>query len=660
MHRFRLRITSRRPSGEGPPPGQRPVLVTPPSIPTVAEVGTQITATPGVYDNGVDNRSYKWYADGVQIIGTSNLSYTPVSADSGKKLKNEEVASNSYGNAAPALSNETDTVTSPVTPDAISFGVKTRRGYGGADVGLPGTVTITGGNTGSVWAIDAYGFLVIAGTYGTAPPTLSFPYTLTVSNGTTSRTFTVNGIANAFSVRPHPTDSGGTNQINATLKSGAVNYGDHVILRNGTTFGLNASGDINDMPNVLEIRLAAGASFGVRSGGPSAPVDQGWSGPNFVGTTHLHPGWVKIRPETPLGATITRIDMNGYNNAYFYVQFDGVVFKAYNIGGASGASTAAIWVKTSGVNSTQAWYWISVINCDISSRMEAGEPSSTKICSGIFLQETGSSGNFYIYDNYIHDCYNGIIRSGSVYEIVGNDTQLCYNDGVKGIAFGGLVSWNIIRDKTFIGTAHGDYFQEQWQTVAVGDYEGTSYVGNIMFIGFHGAAGQVGGQGIFVSGAKVGVNIHNFMAKGNVYIDAMVRGISVSRAINPDVRYNVIVKDQADTYPVGTPRVLFAATTGGTAKNNTVWAAGASGPVSIDTAAGVITPPTDVGNYAVSDGDIPAAYAAPVFGPDCTVQQIREAFTSKVGGPLDTSPAKGIGVGTTYVDFVNRTTNFPD
>lgn len=75
---------------------------------------------------------------------------------------------------------------------------------------------------------------------------------------------------------------------------------------------------------------------------------------------------------------------------------------------------------------------------------------------------------------------------------------------------------------------------------------------------------------------------------------------------------------------------------------------------------GVITPPTDTGNYAVNNADIPAAYASPVFGPDYTVAQLRAAFTSKVGGPLDTTPAKGIGVGTTYVDFVNRTTNFPD
>ena len=658
MKRFRLRILSRRQHGDGPPPGQRPKLVTPPSIPSSAEVGTPVVATPGVYDNGVDNRSYKWFADGVQIVGAANLSYTPVSADTGKKLKIEELPSNSYGNGDPASSNETSAVTSPVTPDAIAFGEKTRRGFGGADVGLSGTVSITAGNTGDVWAIDAYGFLVIAGTYGTAPPALSFPYTLTVSNGTTSHTFTVNGVANAFSVRPYPTDSGDTNQINASLVSGAVNYGDSIILRNGTTFGLNASGDINDMPNVLTIYLKATTAFGVRSGGPSAPTDQGWSAPNYSGTTHQHAGWVKIKPETPLGATITRIKVNCYAKSAQYLQFDGINFRAYNISGSSGASTAALWVYSSGgVNS---WSWVSVINCDIASRMEAGEPSGTKICSGIFLQQTGSSGNFYIHDNYIHSCYNGIIRSGSVYEIVGNDIQLCYNDVVKGVAFGGLVSWNIARDKTFIGTAHGDYFQEQWQTVTAGSYEGTTYIGNIMYIGDHGASGQVGGQGIFISGAKADVSINNVVVKGNVYVDAMVRGISIERAITPVVKYNVIVKDQSDTYPVGTPRILFAATTGGDVKNNTIWSSSTSGITTIDTAAGVISMPTDVGTYRVNDADIPVAYAAPVFGTEYTVQQLREGFTSKVGGPLDTTPAKGIGVGTTYVDFVNRTTNFPD
>lgn len=134
-------------------------------------------------------------------------------------------------------------------------------------------------------------------------------------------------------------------------------------------------------------------------------------------------------------------------------------------------------------------------------------------------------------------------------------------------------------------------------------------------------------------------------------VDAMVRGISIARGRNPDVQNNVIIKDQADTYPVGTPRILFAQTEGGVAKNNTIWSSTTSGPTLIDTAAGVITPPTDTGNYAVNNADIPAAYASPVFGPDYTVAQLRAAFTSKVGGPLDTTPAKGIGVGTTYVDY---------
>lgn len=633
--------------------GPLPSNTTRPSITGTFEVGGLGTVTPGVWENVTDPLTYRWFADGVLIFGATGLTYTFTAAETGKTVTVEESATNAAGTVT-AFSDGVGPITSSGEA-SVAFGEKTRRGHGGYDVGV-GT-TISSGNTGSVWTVNGAGKLVLAGTYGAAPPALSFPYTLGLSNGATLNV--VSAGAHAYSIAPNPaTDSGSTNQLNAVLNSGSVNYGDTIIMRDGTTFGLNDSGDINDLPKMLTVRIGASISFGVRSGGPSAPTHQGWSAPNFSGVTHELPGWVTVRPETPLGATWTRMEINGYDKTNQYLKLEDIDWVSYNVGLASSASTSALWARSEGPAATGAVKWVAVVRCRYKSRIEPGTDSM--MTAIIFKQTTNESGNFYVYDCMFDTVYNGIVRQGNVLELVGNDMRYVYNDAYKGIVFNCLHSWNVIRDKTFVGTAHGDYFQEQWPEALPGSYTGSTYVGNIMYIGDHGAPGQVGGQGIFVSGAVSGVFIDGMVVKGNVYVDAMVRGISLTRARNPDVKYNVIVQDQADTYPVGTPRILFAQTTGGIAKNNTIWSAGASGPTSIDTSAGVITPPTDVGNYAVNNADIPAAYAAPIFGPDYTVAQLRAAFTSKVGGPLDTTPAKGIGVGTTYVDFVNRTTNFPD
>lgn len=647
MGRSRLKLAAAR---HVRPAGPPPVSVTPPTLSGGTEVGDVGTVTPGTWENVDTPLAYRWFADGVLIVGAAGLAYAYTAAELGKTITVEEGASTAFGSAT-RLSNGVGPITNSGGNVTVAFGEKTRRGHGGYEVGS-GT-TISSGNTGGVWAV-ASGKLVLAGTYGAAPPALSFPYTLGLSNGVTLDV--VSAGAHAYTIAPNlATDSGSTNQLNAVLNSGSVNYGDAIIVRDGTTFGLNDSGDINDLPKMLAISIGAGISFGVRSGGPSAPTHQGWSAPTFSGTTHELPGWVTVRPETPLGAASTRWEISGNAKTDQYLKFDGVDWISYNVGKATSASTAALWVRAD--SGTQAVKWVAVTNCHFRSRIEPG--SDAMMTAILFKQTTNESGNFYVYNNTFNTVFNGIVRQGHTVEIVGNDMRYAYNDAVKGIVFNGLHSWNIIRDKTYLPTAHGDYFQEQWETVPPGTYQGSVYVGNIMYIGDHITAGQVGGQGVFIAGAQAGVIIDGIIVKGNVYIDAMVRGISIARGRNVDVQHNVIIKDQADTYPVGTPRVIFSQTTGGVAKNNTIWASGASGPTLIDTSEGTVTPPTDTGNYAVNNGDIPAAYAAPVFGPDYTVDQLRSAFTSKIGGPLDTTPGKGLGVGTAYVDFVNRTTNFP-
>lgn len=647
MSRARMILARARNTDAG---GLPPSFTSAPTISGTPTVGSTLTASPGTASPD-GTRSYVWYASGVST-GATGTTYVLGLGDVGKTISVQETATNTYGSDQ-EMSASTAAVTNPGGSGTVYFGEKTRRGFGGYDLGS--AVTITGGNTGSVWAVDASNRLVLAGTYGAAPPALSFPYTLTLSNG---QTLTVQGIANAYSVRPIPsTDSGSTNQINASLTSGTVNYGDEIILRDGTTFGLNPSGNINDNLVTIGITLPAG-SFSVRSGGPSAPTDQGWSAPGYQGTTVNHAGWVTIRPETPLGATITRLDIDCKNRVNQYIKVKDVKFTCYNTTGTSGSAYGAVYVRaTSG---TTSWAWVAVQGCDISSRLEVSNPTSSGMASGIVLPKTtNGSSNYYIYDNYLHDIYNGIVRSGSVYEITGNDINYCFNDAVKGQCFSGLVSWNLCRNKTFIGAAHGDYFQEQWAGVAAGTYVGTTYIGNIMFLGDNGGTATHGGQGIFIADAAAGVNITDIVIKGNLFVDAINRGITVGNGVDSVVEFNTIVQDQYTTYPSNNPKIYFGGTTGGSARYNVIYNGSTTGATTM-TMEGPITPLTaDVGNMQVTPSDYPAAYNSPVYGPGRTPTQIRQGFTSKTGGPLDLSPVRGLGVGTAYVDFVNRTTNFP-
>lgn len=86
-------------------------------------------------------------------------------------------------------------ITIPAFPSAltIEFGELTRAGFGGHYCGNAdgGTLSITAGNGAGHWAV-VDNRLVPAGTFAAAPPTWSGPYTLTLSNGTSSQTCTVN------------------------------------------------------------------------------------------------------------------------------------------------------------------------------------------------------------------------------------------------------------------------------------------------------------------------------------------------------------------------------------------------------------------------------------------------------------------------------------
>lgn len=137
----------------------------------------------------------------------------------------------------------------------VNCGAKTRQGYLNHNLQYTGsgTLTITGGNSSYLWAIDTNNCLVVASgspgsggsgsfTYGAAPPTLSGTFTLTVSDGTHSSTVTVIILANAAhvsAVNSGPNaDTDSSFQLNtyftlASTAPGALVGGDQVICRDG-------------------------------------------------------------------------------------------------------------------------------------------------------------------------------------------------------------------------------------------------------------------------------------------------------------------------------------------------------------------------------------------------------------------------------------------
>lgn len=88
-----------KPEWVGTPPA--PGITTPVSISesVAPQEDVAFTATPGVYTGLSVTRTYQWYADGVAISGATLVSYTPVTADVGKRLRVVEVATNSAGSA---------------------------------------------------------------------------------------------------------------------------------------------------------------------------------------------------------------------------------------------------------------------------------------------------------------------------------------------------------------------------------------------------------------------------------------------------------------------------------------------------------------------------------------------------------------------------------
>jgi len=85
-----------------------------PSISGTADVGEQLTATNGTWNNNPDTYAYQWTRDGVDIGGATANPYTLVTADAGTLIRVRVTATNEAGSTS-STSNPTATVTQDPT-----------------------------------------------------------------------------------------------------------------------------------------------------------------------------------------------------------------------------------------------------------------------------------------------------------------------------------------------------------------------------------------------------------------------------------------------------------------------------------------------------------------------------------------------------------------
>lgn len=106
--------------------GEAPVNTTPPSISGMAQVGSTLTASPGIWANSPESYTYQWKRNGVNIGGATASAYVPAVADQGSALSVTVTASNSAGTGSPAASPATSAVISAfaaVTLPAGALGI---------------------------------------------------------------------------------------------------------------------------------------------------------------------------------------------------------------------------------------------------------------------------------------------------------------------------------------------------------------------------------------------------------------------------------------------------------------------------------------------------------------------------------------------------------
>jgi hypothetical protein len=503
---------------------------------------------------------------------------------------------------------------------SISVGALQLRGHGGHNCrNTGGALTITSDPSG-LFSIDSYNQLVLSGTYGTAPPALTGPYTVVVSNGVVSSTITVSVVANAYFVQWRAADDAGTNQLTAVLSLTAAALGQTCYIRDGAVIN----------PTAARFDIGRGVTAFVGT----------WSGSNYF----------RITPETKWGATWWWVQINGGSRPNQYISIDGVYCTRHNLAHTDGAATGV-------VNLILGASFCKITNCYIIDDPTATNPGDSDLCTGI----TGSNGqtDIVITDNVITGVHHGTTAQGHNLYVVGNELSYFWEDGIHaGNCWDATLSWNFLYNNRYFhsGGLHGDCIQIDNAGITTGTITKLAdVIGNIAVRGL----GDPGyGTGAILGIFDTMVPTSGLVCRGNIYDGTFQIGVNCYKLTSPDVSFNTLIQDTASVSVPGVsdpPTTFFRSTVGGVSRYNAVSQA------AIDFTP--TTPITVTNNVTVTTtAGLAGAYTSPTFNVTPTSRsQVVGWFGAKAGGTLDpavTGFPYWAGADH-YVDYVNRTTSFP-
>ena len=533
-----------------------------------------------------------------------------------------------------------DDSTSPILPatQTVAFGALTRAGGGGHALAYTGsgTLSILSGDPSGHWAIRN-NMLVPAGSYGAAPPALAGPYTLSIGDGTATSTVTINIEPNVAHVNQDSGDTSGGNQLRTLVNAttAILRYGDAIKLRTGMVWN----------PNQGNWALRKGAAWGQRSGGPVAP------------TTDTDPGFVTITSESPLGAQIASMTIEGVTVRDQYLRFTSIDF--YRPAIIQDAVNQYALLGSTGPSGTEPC-WLLVDNCKVRSSFYPGttEPTASNqgnICSGIKfngqLASLATRGHIWVQDNLCSDLGDGIVVQGIDCIVRRNTVQRTWRDDIDFACHASapgksLCDENFLVDKKKALPAtgiHPDGIQFDFTGWPAGTYIGPKFRKNVLARG-QGTSGREDRQGIFMSpsgGTPAGVWFTDVEMTDNIYIGCPPgAGFTFLRCIDPILRNNTELRDQQNDDGGSTiePKVVMRECDGGTIDRNILHLkTGQAISTAIDQQSPVN--PTTVGasNVYLTPPNYPSAFVAPVYNPLASVAAVMAAFAAKSSGPANFS-----------------------
>ena len=520
---------------------------------------------------------------------------------------------------------------------SINFGAKTLAGHGGSPCGYIGTnaLSITSGNTGSVWVIDSHNKLVPAGTYGTANTLGAGPYTLTLTDGAVTFLITVNVVPNVWTITPIPSgtnaDTSTSCQLLTVANSASLAFGDTISLRDG---------DYNPSRFAWTVK---------RAGPPTGSWPGVWSDATFIAGVYTtavwtNPNWVVITPEAGAAVILETIGFNGVTTANQYFSLRNIPFSL-----ASGVN---------GVTLTNGASILEITGNDFTSSPAAGLTSATQ--ASIAVNGNGVTNYVSIIDNTFTNCRQAVNLAGSHIQVWGNTATTLYENfaqvsWAQGSPVNGLdVSFNTAIGLVQIAPTHDDFII-LFSSATSGVSRNFMIVGNVFASGPQVGANSTG-QGIF---NKFGTqpstaSITGMVVAGNFILTAG-NGMPLDQLDSTAlIEGNTIVTDSTYTGSIPSllrltsstaPAVKYNASTGGVAEPTPISPAVQTGNITI--------PATTLTQYQID-------FANPVLGAgNVSLAQILTDWANKAGGPLDTPSPKVGAIGTGYVDYVGRTTAFP-